>query len=175
MTSSFDAGSASGRTGRQVLIGERVADQRIAGAVVAPRERAEGRRNPSRLNVDGPIAPRPHAQIQRVRLHAVAVLAADFREHRDPARDAHVGRHADPEQAQRVVLVVCIVEPRAVGVVLRRGRDGDIRSEGDDAVRQRHGTREEVLRARRRCEAERQRRGHGNFHVDAHTIIGRLG
>ena len=33
-----------------------------------------------------------------------------------------VGVDADAEQAQRVVLVVGVVEPRAVGVVLRRQR-----------------------------------------------------
>ena len=54
----------------QVLVGERIADQRIAGAVLAPRERAEGRRDASGLNVDRPIAPRTDAHVQGVRFDA---------------------------------------------------------------------------------------------------------
>ena len=64
---------------RQVLIGERVADERIVAALIAAAaEGAKGRRNPAGLDVERVIEPRADADVGRVRPDDVEVFGPDF-------------------------------------------------------------------------------------------------
>jgi ferredoxin len=155
------------------LIGEGIADQRISCSVFTARERAERGRDASGLDVDGATAPRSNAHVQRIRLHPVAVLTPNLGEDRDLICYADIGVHSDAKKAQRVVLVVGVVEPRAVGVVLRRQRDRHIGADHDSAAGERQRTRQDLLRVcgARRAKAKKQQGYPAGFHRYAHTII----
>jgi hypothetical protein len=101
------------------------------------------------LNVDRPIAPWSDAHVQGVRLDRVAVLATNFSQNGHAIGQPYVRVDGDPEETQRVVLVVGVVEPRTLGVVLRRQRDRKVGADDHHAVGKGYRPGRQVLRARR--------------------------
>ena len=104
----------------EVLIRERIANQRVVIGVRAPRERPERRRDAADLDVEVARRPRTDPQIQRIGADAVEILAPDLAEQREVRARLERRRQIEPEQPQRRVLVVGVVEE--AGIVRSVGR-----------------------------------------------------
>ncbi len=141
----------------EVLVGERVSNQRVVGAIDAPRKCAERRRNAPRLDVDRAIAPGANPHVQCVGPERIGVLGSDLGKHGQTVGETDVRREAEPQHPQRVVLVVGVVEPRAIRVILRRERHRDVGAEPHASAGDRDRAGGQLLRARRRtCGQQRQ-------------------
>ena len=145
-SSSALAGSASGRSEVEVLIGERIPDERIVVRVGAPRECAERRRNPTHLDVEVALRPWPDAHVQRVGPHAAEVFRAHFAEQREMRPGLRRCGHIDPQQPQRRMLVVRVVEEARISRAETRGH---VAADRHAPVRQRDRLRRQGLRAQR--------------------------
>ena len=77
---------------RQVLIRERVTDQRVVGRVGSPRERAKGRRDAADLDVDVARDPRANPEVDAVRFGPLTVFAANLGQQRHVTTCLHRGR-----------------------------------------------------------------------------------
>ena len=108
--SSAVAGAASGMERRQVLVGQRVADDRVVGRVGAPadtrRTSAESGRPGCRNRVD----PGSDANVSGVGVRLLEILRPELADEGQPASRLPRAGQRQPEQAKRVVLVVGVVE-----------------------------------------------------------------
>ena len=142
--------------GGQVLIRQRIADERVVRGVGAPGKRAEGRRHAADLDVEGARGPRPDAEVQAVGFRPSAVLAPHLGEQRHMIARLHRRHHGEAQHPQRRVLVVGVVEEAGV---LRCDRPGHVAAERDAAVAEDDRRGRERLRTRGRAEAQHQRPG----------------
>ena len=110
----------------------------LSCAVRVAAEGAERRRDASRLDVERVPAPRPHADVGGIRGRLLEVLRPDFADEREPLRGTPRRGEPEPHHAQRVVLVVRVVEPRHVVEAAQR-RD-DLAADGDPAVERADGS-----------------------------------
>ena len=113
-------GERVGPHGREVLVRQRVADQRVVARVSPPRERAEGRRHPADLDVEIAGRPGPDAQIERIRPHAAEILRPHLAQQREMRAHPDGGRQIEPQQPQRRVLVIGVVEEAGIVRAERR-------------------------------------------------------
>ena len=150
----------------QVLVGERQAGQRVVVGVAPARKRAEHRRHQAELDVEIAAGPRAHAQVERVDARGIEVVHAPVEQQRDRAVEPGLGHQVDPEQAQRVGLVVGVVEEAPV---LGRDRAEELAAEPEASaeergriVRDADGRGREPAarrRSRRACARRRSRSG----------------
>src|SRR6266511_3794280 len=100
--------------GREVLIRERHARQRVVRGVAPPFVGAEDGRDPPGLDVEGAARPRPQAKIQGVGPGRVEVVGAHLAHEGDVRPRFHLGVQVQPEEPQVAALVVRVVEVGAV-------------------------------------------------------------
>src|SRR5204863_5806091 len=102
-----------------------------------PGERAECRRNASRLNIEIPRRPGPHAKIQGIRLRAIEVLGPHLADDGEALAAFDGAGDIDAQRPQRRVFVISEVEePGALSrAIVRSNRGGDVAADCDVAVR----------------------------------------
>ena len=125
-------GHCVGAERRQVLVGERDADERIVDGVAAAPERAEDRWDPSRLDVERTVLEGADPHVERVGNRLLEVLGADLGQERQARVGPPHSGQRQPEHAQRVVLVVGVVEI-GLFVAAAHGRR-DLAADGDGAM-----------------------------------------
>ena len=117
----------------EVLIGKRIANQRIVRLIAAPRIRAERGRDEPDLKIESSLCPRPDTEVQgvgfrgsdvpAVLLFRDHVLASQFAEQRDVTSCPQRRREIEAQHAQHGILVVGVVEEPGIGAIRRSPRD----------------------------------------------------
>ena len=135
---------------RQVLVAERVSDERIGGDVGLLDEGAECARDTARVDFDRALQPGPHADVRRIRrgtpvpLPEVALGAQLEQERYAPARLQ--GRHeVEAPEPQRAPVVIGVVE---VADVFRSDRRRHVTADRHAAAEGGDGRRRPILRGR---------------------------
>jgi hypothetical protein len=120
--------------GRQVLVREGQAGERVVGGVPTTRKGAEDRWHEPCLEVDLAARPGPQAEIEGVDPRCLEIVAARVEEHRGEGREPAFGHEVHPKEAQAARFVVAVVEPAQV---LGRDRPAHLAAEAQPAAEER--------------------------------------